>query len=298
MASRARIFSRASTDPGAASGAVVWHVPGAGGRILRDGATDALPGSSPAVGDGLVAWQRDGTIEVALVRTLAVQTRVAAPLAEELAVSATVLAWRETADGRQRIAITDPGGTQPPQVTFTAPTADSQIGRPVLAGKLLLFHLLTPRSARLVELDLQTGARRDLVAEPGTQLLQPSIMGEEIAYVRASYRRQQLVVVDRTSRHERILWSTVPTARRDAGREPGKRHHRQGYPRRRRPRMWRRPKRGYVATLWTTALQPDTAFVTRLVHQRGGAPTSAEIVAVSRNPPRRRRRARQRWVTR
>jgi hypothetical protein len=73
------------------------------------------------------------------------------------------------------------------------------------------------------------------------------------------------------------LWSTVPTGRRDAGRDPGDRHKRHGHPH----RLWRRPRRGVSATLWTTALGEDAAYVTRL-RQISGQPLVAEILRVPR----------------
>ena len=45
--------------------------------------------------------------------------------------------------------------------------------------------------------------------------------------------------------------------------------------------MWRRPRAGVSATLWTTALGADAAYVTRL-RQISGKPLVAEILRVPR----------------
>ncbi len=73
----------------------------------------------------------------------------------------------------------------------------------------------------------------------------------------------------------------TPTARRDAGHEPGLEDHRQGYPGGRRPVAPARPPKGLTVTLWTTALAPDAAYVTRLRHFRGGR-VAARILRVAR----------------
>lgn len=290
-------FADPATDPGAYGDAVVWHVPGAGGRIARSGGTvQALPGGDPAVGGGLVAWRDGDLIEVADVDTLVPRAAVHAPGAEELAVSAQALTWRDSEAGHGRLWVADPGGGSS-RVVYHAPVADAHIGRPHLAGNVLVFHLATPRSSRIVELHLQTNRVRELVAPPGTHYLQPSIRGGAILLVRSTHRRQELLLVSRRTAKEQVLWSTEPTARRDAGREPGRRRHRHGYRGRRAPALWKRPRPGVVATLWTTALSADTAYVTRLLHQRG-APSRPEILVVPRSSDSRRERGARRWLTR
>jgi hypothetical protein len=83
--------------------------------------------------------------------------------------------------------------------------------------------------------------------------------------------------MSRGPRRDRRLWSMPPTGRRDAGHEPGKEHHKHGWPR----KLWPRPKRGLSATLWTTALAPDVAYVT-LLRQVSGAPLEVAILRVER----------------
>ena len=98
--------------------------------------------------------------------------------------------------------------------------------------------------------------------------------------MRAYYARQELrlgPVTRRAPRKDRRLWSTVPTGRRDVGHEPGDIHKQHGQPH----KLWKRPRRGVSATLWTTALAEDAAYVTRL-RQVSGQALVSEIVRVPR----------------
>jgi hypothetical protein len=67
------------------------------------------------------------------------------------------------------------------------------------------------------------------------------------------------------------------SGRRDREHEPGrKRHRHQG----RRPKLPPRAQPGVVDTLWTTALTPAAAYVTR-IRARTGAPRTADILRVT-----------------
>jgi hypothetical protein len=163
----------------------------------------------------------------------------------------------------------------PPHEVMRAP----ELGRPALQGGRVAFHLIG-RTSRIIVADLVSGHARTARQERRALLLNPSLQGGRLLYVRAVYSRQELrlgPVTRRSPRKDRKLWSTVPTGRRDAGHEPGDRHKQHGQPH----RMWKRPRRGVSATLWTTALGEDAAYVTRL-RQVSGQPLVAEIVRVPR----------------
>jgi hypothetical protein len=154
-----------------------------------------------------------------------------------------------------------------------------ELGRPALQGGRLAFHLIG-RTSRIVIVDLASGQARTARQERRALLLNPSLHGGRLLYVRAYYARQELrlgPVSRRSPRKDRRLWSTVPTGRRDAGHEPGDIHKQHGQPH----RLWKRPRRGLSTTLWTTALAEDAAYVTRL-RQVAGQPLVAEIVRVPR----------------
>jgi len=297
-AAQATQFQAVGTDPGASDAAVVWHEPGAGGRIMRGQGVEALPGADPAIAGGTVAWRAGDRIELAPVSTLQPAAAVAAPGAEEIAVSEGAVAWRDRDPaGHHRLFIADASGAGPARLIARAQTPDAEIGRPALDGNVIAFHITSPRSSRIVEIDFAANARRDLPAPAGTQILNPSLRGDRMLFVRAGFRRQELVLALRTAATEQVVWSTEPTARRDAGREPRRKRHRAGYPNRTPPPLPRRPAEGVTLTLWTTALRSADAFVTRLRHNRG-APTTAEILRVPLSDAGGVRAARSRWVRR
>ncbi len=81
---------------------------------------------------------------------------------------------------------------------------------------------------------------------------------------------------------DRVLLVHPSPGQRDTEHEHGRHRHRQGY-RGHRPPLPPRARRGVVATLWTTALSADTAYVTRLRAVTGAAP-STDILAVPALP--------------
>jgi hypothetical protein len=131
-----------------------------------------------------------------------------------------------------------------------------------------------------VVIDLATGQGGTVRQERRALLLNPALDGQRLLYVRAVYSGQELrlgPLTRRSPRRDRKLWATVPTGRRDAGHEPGERHKKHGQPH----KLWKRPRRGLSATLWTTALAQDAAYVTRL-RQVSGKPLVSEILRVDR----------------
>ena len=71
-----------------------------------------------------------------------------------------------------------------------------------------------------------------------------------------------------------------PVVRRDAGRERGRERHAAGYPRGRPPKLAERAPKGVAVTLWSTALAPDRAYVSRL--RRAADGTSNTILRLAR----------------
>jgi hypothetical protein len=124
-----------------------------------------------------------------------------------------------------------------------------------------------------------------LRSEKRALLLNPSFDGGSLLYVRSTSTRQELRLgppVRRAITRDRRLYSTTPTGRRDAGHEKGHGRHHAGYPGGRPPRLAPRPPAGVSTTLWTTALGPATAYVTRLRHRSGTTTTAATVLSVPR----------------
>jgi hypothetical protein len=270
-ASAADVVVRGGTDPSADGDALAWQQPrGAGLLVLPGAAAPAgLPGSHPALGGGRVAWIEPGRIVVADVATLAPVAVVPAADADAVAVTATRVAWRAAG-----VLYTSPL-SDPTAVATVAPRRSERLGRPSLDGERLLFDV---GGRRLEQVDLTTGARGVLREDRrGVQLTNPSATGGALLYVRETSRRQQLRLgallqpgTDRT------IYSTVPTGRFDRGYEPGRRERRH-----RKIKLPPQPRPGVHITLWSTALAPGAAYVTRL-RQRAGRRPSALILRVAR----------------
>jgi hypothetical protein len=268
----------AGTDPSVDGGLLAFQS-GAAGVLAQGGTATAAPGPHPSVGGGRLAWIGAGTVEVRAPADPAFVVTLPAPGADAVAVGADWVVWRARANGRDVLSAAPLNGSAPPRAVATGALA-GELGRPALAGTLLLFHAATRRAARIDALDLGTGVRRTLRREARAQLLNPTALGDRLLYVRATYRRQQVRIgplADGRPSGDRVLYGTVPTGRRDAGYEPGVEHHRHGHP----SRMWPRPRRGVHDTLWTTALAADAAYVTRL-RQRTGKPVQPALLRLPR----------------
>jgi len=268
-----RIAVRAS-DPSVDGALLAWHEPGAQGILMRDGAAGRVAGSHPAVGGARLAVIGDGAIGVSQTSGPAFAVTISAPGADAVAVSAGWVAWRAR-EGEQDAIHAAPLAGGPARRVMRA----SELGRPALDGDRLVFHAAGRSGGRIVLADLAAGRSRTVRRERRAQLLNPSLLGDELLYVRSIYRRQEVRVgqLGGRMRRDRRLWQTVPAGRRDAGHEPGASHHRHGHPR----KLWRRPREGVAATLWTTALAADAAYLTRL-HQQAGKQLVAELLRLSR----------------
>jgi hypothetical protein len=264
-----------ASDPSVDGRLLAWHEAGSGGVLVRNGQNQRLRGTHPALGDGLLAVIDGAQITVRSASGQPSERIVAAPGADALAVSGAWLAWRaRDAAGDVIYAAALSGGGA--REVMRAP----ELGRPALEGNRLAFHVNAVGSGRIVLFDLASGQGGTVRQERRALLLNPSLQGGRLLYVRAVYSRQELRLgppTRRSPRRDRRLWSTVPTGRRDAGHEPGERHLRHGHPH----RMWSRPRAGVSATLWTTALGDDAAYFTRL-RQISGKPLVAEILRVPR----------------
>jgi hypothetical protein len=271
----ARRLATNASDPSVDGVLIAWHVAGEGGVLVRDGQQTRLAGAHPALGRGRLAVTTGSTIEVQSTSGDGFGMSVPAAGADAVAVSESWVAWRvREGDGDVIYALPLGAGGAPREV-MRAP----ELGRPALEGDRLAFHLIG-RTSRIIVADLSTGRAATARQERRALLLNPSLQGRRLLYVRAYYARQELrlgPVARRSPRKDRRLWATVPTGRRDAGHEPGNEHKRHGHPH----RLWKRPARGVSSSLWTTALAEDAAYVTRL-RQVSGQPLVSEIVRVTR----------------
>jgi hypothetical protein len=269
-AAGAGVLTTSGTDPSAGGGALAWQLPGGGSGLLQRAGTPAvaLPGSDVALGPQTVVWREGEELVVAAQDTLLPLLRVAAPGAEEPAISARWLVWRAREGGSDVLRAVDLlDAAQPPQELRRVSGPD-RIGRPQLDGDRLVFHVATRAESRIEEIFVPT--RRVAVlrrVRHGALLLNPAELGGRLLYVRSSPQGQEVLLGPRRGRRgtaDERLYLTHPTARRDAGHEPGHSRHGAGYPGGRPPRLPERAPAGVDLELWTTALAPDAAYVTSI----------------------------------
>jgi hypothetical protein len=265
-----------ATDPSLDGATLAWH-DATGAGVLKLGArVTPAPGPKPAVGGGRVAWIADGAVHVR-GGDLAADLVIADVRARSVAVSRDWVAWRTTAGGLDSIA-TAKLPTGEPGESGVAPKGRA-LGRPALSGSTRLYHRTTATGSVIRSLDLATGTRTTLRSQHRSMLLNPTALGDRLLYVRSTFRRQQLLLGPLATGlvgADRELYSTTPTGRRDSAHEPGhvKNEHYPGG-------LYPRPPAGRSDTLWTTALGPRAAYVTRL-RQRTGRRARAVILRVTR----------------
>jgi hypothetical protein len=173
-------------------------------------------------------------------------------------------------------------GSTPPRVVVQA-RGFEQLGRPALFGTTLVYHRAGRSGSQIRTVDVVGEGDRLLRSERRALLSNPSFDGRGLLYVRSTSTRQELrigALARRRPSRDRALYRTTPTARRDATHEPGRHRHSAGYRGGKPPPLAPRPPAGVVDTLWTTALGPGAAFVTR-IRKKSGA-TTATVLSVPR----------------
>ena len=279
------VFADPGANPSARGGLVAYQRGTA--AVLRRGGTDvALPGTHPAVGGGRVAYVAGGQVVVADAATLQPVVAYDAAGVDAVALSADVVAWRAPrTDGRDTISahsLAAPA-TDPAPVIAVA-HAGGTLGRPAVDGVHVVFDSQDRASSRILDVDVTTRAKTVLrrATRGDGLLLAPDREGGRLLYVESSFQRQRVRLgtskAGRAAR-DRVLYSTTPTGRRDLGYEPGHHEHHAGYPGGKRPKAYPRPPKDLTVTLWTTALDGPSAYVTRVRHRKGGA-TESRILRV------------------
>jgi hypothetical protein len=274
------------TDPSAGGGALAWQLPGGGPGLLQlaGQAPVQLPGTDPALGPQDVVWREGEALVVASQATLVPLLRIAAPGAEEPALSDRWLVWRAREAGADVLRAVDRTAPDQPPVELRRAVGPDRIGRPELDGDRLTYHLARRGQSSIEEIFMPTGRVSVLRrADRGTLLLNPSELGGQLLYVNSSPRGQNLMLGPRrarSGRDDRRVYGTYPTVRRDAGHEPGHHRHGAGYPRGRPPRLPPRAPKGVELTLWTTALAADGAYLTSI--RRTATATTTRILRLQR----------------
>ena len=151
-----------------------------------------------------------------------------------------------------------------------------------MVGTTILCHTAGPHGSRVLAIDATSGAQQVLRSDPLAQITNPSTDGTRLLYVHATGEVQTLRVgpiAPSDPDDDAVILVHPAQGRRDKEHEPGRRLHRQGYKGHRHPPLPPRATPGVVATLWSTALTPATAYVTRIVAPRD-APRAADVLSV------------------
>jgi len=262
-----------SADPSVSGDALALRVPG-GQAVLggQRGSFAPVGVERAAVGGGRIALVEGDRVRVRDLAGQAPDVVVAAPGADQVAVSAGWVAWRRTGPrGDEILVVALAGGPVVQQAYVPRP---SQLGRPALDGDRLVFHVAGRDVSRIVEVTLSTGERRDLRRESRRAVSNPTLLGEELAYVETTPYSQALLLGSRTGRRGRTLLRIAPAIRADKGYNTDHGPHRRTIkPARPRPTG----PAGSTTTLWTTALAADAAYVTRVRTTRAGRTTSTVL---------------------
>jgi hypothetical protein len=270
-----KVFVTEASDPSASGSLIAWQGP-AHGIMRLNGTRRVLPGTNPAVSGNLVAtiYKEFAIVFDAQTVTALLSYPVGAH-ADALALSDLYVAWRAPGSGGRDTIYEEPLGAAtgaPPTTVAIAPPGGT-LGRPVLDGDQIVWEDHTATRSLIRSKNLTTGIGTVLRRAHGALLLAPSIRDGRLLYIRSTYKRQQVMLGDK------VVYSTTPTARRDRGYEDGHHPHHQGYPEGKRPVTYARPPAGLTVTLWTTALDGRTAYVTRLRHLPGGK-TESRILRI------------------
>lgn len=214
----------AATDPSTSGGLLAWQMIGGPGVLrLPSGQQTSLPGTFPALGESVVAWQSNGQITVANLATLTPKLTLPAINVNALAVSDSWVVYRNQSgqgdDNLIAVSLANPvmrryvAGPRPP----------GQLGRPALDGATVVFTIDTQRATAITSVNLATDQRQTLrSSNQGVALANPSLLDGKLLYERTDRCAQELRLGSVSNRrHDRVLLSLSSTVQRDPGYEPG-----------------------------------------------------------------------------
>jgi hypothetical protein len=217
-----------AADPSAsaATNSIVYERAAGGGVLRRGGADFPLPGSEPAIGGPYIAVIEEGVVRLLSSGNLAPVANVDAPNADALAVSETWLVYRAKlgsgGDGIFARSIANPAAPGP-YLTLATVGEPAQLSPPSLDGDVLVFAIARPRGSRIVQRLMGTGQTRTLLKSGRELLFNPSVNGEQFAYVATGKRKSKLMVRGRggrgagrgvlgMKRRNGLIWSTALTS--------------------------------------------------------------------------------------
>ncbi len=243
-ASAERVEVLNGADPSAVGGALAFQKGNRAGELRFEGRTRSLPGRDPALGGSLAAVISGPRIRILDRFNLQVVSSVPASHPQAVAISNSWLAYLSRHRGRTTLKVRSikrlghPGGAR----VVASASAPAAIGRPTIGKGRVAFTVSKRRTNVIRLVGLKSSKRRTLVRSHSDQLLNPSLLGRRLLYVRISRGSQGPLATGARPLHQTLL------LRRVAGHGRGHRIYRRAPGRR----------------LWTTSLAPKRAYLTVL----------------------------------
>jgi hypothetical protein len=254
-ATAARTETQDGFDPSAAGKTLAFQRSDRDGVLRFRGHLYDLPGRDPALG-GPYAAVITGGDEIQILNRVSRDPigSVPAPNAESLAISRGWLVYLTADEGRYALrARRLPDPADPGKVRGIASVRrPAQIGHPSLDGGRLLYTVSRRRGNSIKRRNLKSGRSKSVLRSRTDELLNPSVSGKRLVYVRVDRARQSPQRTSPPKLRQRLM------VRRLTGHGSGRRVYSHG------------PDR----TLWSTSLSGGRAYVTLF---RGGGP---KIVSV------------------
>ena len=149
----------------------------------------------------------------------------------------------------------------------------AQIGRPSLSGSIVAYHRADRSSSRIVLVNLRDGDRWVVRTSRTAQLLNPSLRGPYLLYVRITECVQELRLALLGGTHDRVLLRRPAAIERDTGHEAE--HTSQGSAASRCPL----PTRPGSRLFWTDALTSSAAYLSEFSPAAGAGSAVIERIA-------------------
>ena len=246
-ATAARTEVGRGADPSATGKALAFQRPDRAGVLRFRGQIHTLPGRDPAVGGPYAAVISSGDqIQILNRYNRAPIGSVPAPNAQALAISRGWLAYVTVDGGRYSLRArrlenpADPGKVR----GVASVSRPVQIGHPSLDGGRLVYTISKRRGNSIRRRNLRSGTGGTVLRSRSSELLNPSVNGKRLLYVRVSRARQSPQKTTPPKLRQRLM------LKRLGGHGPGHTIYSHGSDRK----------------LWSTALSGRRGFVTLLGH--------------------------------
>jgi hypothetical protein len=243
-ASAAHVVARPGADPSVTSGALAYQRADGTGALVRGGKTHKLPGSQPSIGGRRLATRRKGHIDIRNALTFKRLGSVAATRVGGVAISNRWLVFTKSHSGADLVkaARLSRAGKPGPVRVVADTNHPSRAGHPALDGAHLVYAVSSPGRDRIVLRSLGAGGVRRVLGSRRSWITSPSILGSHIVFDQAIRERQSAQLDTPPPLDQKLVVSDLRGHRRHV--------------------LYRLPEG--EGRLWSTALGPNSAYVTVL----------------------------------